>query len=77
MTRADDDGEPATPAAEPDRAQTPKRTSRPETAGREAGHPPGDIHTYIGSRLRQAFDDIASQPVPDRFLQLMQDLDKA
>lgn len=36
-----------------------------------------DVHTYIGARLRKAFDDVASQPVPERFLQLMRDLDRA
>lgn len=36
----------------------------------------GDIHTYIGARLRKAFDDVAKQPVPERFLQLMRDLDR-
>ena len=38
---------------------------------------PGDIQTYIGARLRQAFDDVAKQPVPDRFLQLMAELDRS
>ena len=36
-----------------------------------------DIQAYIGARLRSSYDDVASQPVPDRFLQLMQQLDKA
>ena len=36
-----------------------------------------DIHTYIGARLRKAFDDVAKQPVPERLLQLMRDLDQA
>lgn len=36
----------------------------------------GDVHTYIGARLRKAFDDVAKQPVPERFLQLMRDLDR-
>lgn len=36
-----------------------------------------DIQAYIGARLRSSYNDVASQPVPDRFLQLMQQLDKA
>lgn len=36
-----------------------------------------DIQAYIGARLRSSYDDVANQPVPDRFLQLMQQLDKS
>lgn len=50
-------------------------TDMPETsAGSDVN---GDVHTYIGARLRKAFDDVAKQPVPERFLQLMRDLDRA
>ena len=69
MTAADDEAAgtdrrpPAqAPTGSPDVPATP-----PET---------GDVHTYIGARLRQAFDDVAKQPVPERFLQLMRDLDR-
>lgn len=55
-------------AASPDdSAQDPAVSEPPDT---------GDIHTYIGARLRKAFDDVAKQPVPERFLQLMRDLDQ-
>ncbi len=36
--------------------------------------PPRDVHLYLGSQLRAAFDDVASQPIPDRFLELMRKL---
>lgn len=49
----------------------------PASSDLNAGSPDtGDIHTYIGVRLRKAFDDVAKQPVPERFLQLMRDLDQ-
>ena len=37
--------------------------------------PSSDIHTYIGTRLREVYDDVAKQPIPDRFLELMRKLD--
>ncbi|UDL96716.1 hypothetical protein LGH83_15195 [Lichenihabitans sp. PAMC28606] len=33
------------------------------------------MQSYIGSQLRAVFDDVANQPVPDRFLELMRQLD--
>ena len=50
-------------------------TDRPE--GSAAPDTTGDVHTYIGARLRKAFDDVAKQPIPERFLQLIRDLDRA
>lgn len=35
-----------------------------------------DMQAFIGRQLRAVYDDIAKQPVPDRFLELMQQLDK-
>ncbi|WP_319933291.1 NepR family anti-sigma factor [Lichenihabitans sp. Uapishka_5] len=34
-----------------------------------------DMHQFIGRQLRAVFDDVAKQPVPDRFLELMKQLD--
>ena len=53
------------------------RTSALRPAGSQGDQRAVDIQAYIGARLRSAYDDVASQPVPDRFLQLMQQLDKA
>ena len=39
------------------------------------GTPRMDIQAYIGTRLREVYDDVASQPIPDRFLDLMRQLD--
>jgi hypothetical protein len=34
-----------------------------------------DIQAYIGQQLRAVYEDVAKQPVPDRFLELMRQLD--
>ena len=34
-----------------------------------------DIQAYIGKQLRAVYQDVADQPVPDRFLELMRKLD--
>ncbi len=34
-----------------------------------------DVQSYIGRQLRAIYDDVANQPVPDRFLTLMKQLD--
>lgn len=38
-----------------------------------SGKPP--VYGMIGRRLRDYFDEVAKQPVPDRFLQLLNQLD--
>jgi len=35
-----------------------------------------ELQAHIGRHLRAAFDEIAREPVPDRFLQLLKDLEK-
>ena len=60
-----DEHEPVGPAATGD--------DEPAVAEVGAG---GGVDEYIGSRLRQAFDSVAQQPVPDRFLQLLAALDR-
>jgi hypothetical protein len=34
-----------------------------------------DMQLFIGRQLRAVYDDVAKQPVPDRFLELMKQLD--
>ncbi len=50
-----------------------------EGEGRAPGTPRpvsgADVHAYIGRQLRAVYDDVAKQPVPDRFLELMKQLD--
>ena len=38
-----------------------------------AGKP--HVHDLIGRKLRDFYDDVAQQPVPDRFMELLQRLD--
>jgi hypothetical protein len=35
-----------------------------------------DVHAYIGRQLRAVYDDVAKQPVPERFLALMKQLEQ-
>ena len=37
------------------------------------GKPP--VHDMIGTRLRDYYDDVARQPVPDRFVELLKQLE--
>ena len=34
-----------------------------------------DVQAYIGRQLRAVYDDVAKQPVPERFLDLMKQLE--
>ena len=36
---------------------------------------PADMQQFIGRQLRAVYDDVAKQPVPDRFLELMRQLE--
>ena len=36
-----------------------------------------DVTDLIGQRLRKYYDEVADQPVPDRFLDLLNKLDEA
>jgi hypothetical protein len=48
-----------------------------QTSDDEASPRPvsADMQQFIGRQLRAVFDDVAKQPVPDRFLELMKQLD--
>jgi hypothetical protein len=48
----------------------------PAASGAPAGAAaPADVQAYIGRQLRAVFDDVAKQPVPQRFLDLMRQLE--
>lgn len=38
---------------------------------------PSAIQDHIGRQLRAAYDDVVKEPVPERFLTLLQELDQA
>ncbi len=44
-----------------------------KSAAVASGSPP--VYDMIGRRLRDYFDEVAKQPVPDRFLELLNQLD--
>ena len=46
--------------------------------GSDSGKVPGgvDVQAYIGRQLRAVYDDVAKQPVPERFLALMKQLEE-
>jgi hypothetical protein len=52
----------------PARAQEPARKSEPSLGG--------DIRGKIGQQLRDMYDDVVAQGVPDRFVDLLNQLDK-
>jgi hypothetical protein len=35
-----------------------------------------EVQAHIGRQLRAVYDDVANEPVPDRFLRLLRELDK-
>lgn len=51
---------------------TPSGVERP----RPPSHKP-DLADQIGARLRSVYDDVLVQPVPDRFLELLRQLESA
>ncbi len=63
------DQDPATIRSEADAKSQPLER---EEATRVAGV---DVQAYIGRQLRAVYDDVANQPVPDRFLALMKQLE--
>ena len=49
----------------------------PGSAGAERGGSGPDVHAYIGRQLRAVYDDVAKQPIPERFIELMKQLESA
>jgi Anti-sigma factor NepR len=35
-----------------------------------------DIQNHLGQRLRATYDELVNQPVPDKFLQLLEELER-
>ncbi len=36
-----------------------------------------DLQAHIGRHLRAVFDEVASEPIPDRLLRLLKDLERS
>ena len=48
----------------------------PEAAEGEGRPGTADVQAYIGRQLRAVYDDVVKQPIPDRFLALMKQLEE-
>ena len=58
------------------RAQQPSPTP-PGAAKKRAGDPaPADLGRQIGEKLRSMFDDVLTEPVPERFRALLEELER-
>ena len=71
--------DPAAPATvRDDPARRDAEGSRPGSADPTppSAGPAADIQGYIGRQLRAAYDDVAKQPVPERFLDLMRQIEQ-
>lgn len=55
-------------------AKTRKKTEKKTEKMNHAPTQP-EIHDLIGQRLRSFYDEVATQPVPDRFLELLNQLE--
>ena len=54
-------------------ARRPKKPQK--TAAKD--HALSPVHDMIGRKLREFYDDVTQQPVPDRFLGLLDELEAA
>ena len=74
--KSDDDKE---RRPEPDEAIDPavgSAASDAEAPGTGGGARAADVQAYIGRQLRAVYDDVVKQPIPDRFLALMKQLEE-
>lgn len=49
-----------------------KKPAQPASPGAEPAFP---LHEHIGRQLRTMFDEVVAQPVPDKFKELLDQLD--
>ena len=69
MNRDDENARPAPGVQGPTEAAT-------DAGAAEPGRAAVDVQAYIGRQLRAVYDDVAKQPIPDRFLALMKQLEE-
>ena len=57
--------------------KTAKLSKKTEKKTENMNHTPAqpEIHDLIGQRLRNFYDEVAKQPVPDRFVDLLNQLE--
>ena len=58
------------------KAKTRTESSQEKRPGGQQGLSPA-LQDHIGRQLRAMFDDVAQEPVPARFLQLLKDLEQS
>lgn len=58
-------------------AKTIRSTDKTEKKTEKMNHAPNqpEIYDLIGQRLRSFYDEVAQQPVPDRFVELLNQLE--
>jgi hypothetical protein len=62
-------------AARSERGERPGKPAARPSAGRRKAAPPEDpVQRAIGEQLREVFDEVVRQPVPERFAQLLRKL---
>jgi len=54
----------------------PKNRKKPQLKTATQSPPNSKIFNLIGRRLKDYYEDVANQPVPDRFIDLLKQLDK-
>ena len=69
---AEDGGAPKTPKA---KKEVPA-VKKDDDAGKSAGIDPR-VQNEIGKHLRAVYDDVISEPVPDRFMELLEQLERS
>ena len=52
-----------------------KRERRPESTKKDKKSAVSQLDTHIGKELRQLYSSILEEPIPDRFLNLLQSLE--
>ena len=57
-----------------DMTRTPSSTSPPSVPAEVVLE--ADLQAHIGRQLRAVYDEIANEPVPDRFLKLLEQLER-
>jgi hypothetical protein len=47
----------------------------PSPHGNGGGSKPFPVHEHVGRRLKEMFDEVTTQPIPDKFVKLLQELE--
>jgi hypothetical protein len=53
----------------------PANQDAPARGGAGEGKPPFPVHEHVGRRLKEMFDEVTTQPIPDKFVKLLQELE--